>query len=265
MALKSLKTEIEETLEDLSKENVEKFREKLIDRREEPRVRRSKVEGKKRAGIANVLVSTFTEEGALRVTLEILRKIYCYQEAKELEFRTRTRVTKGDPIFRRTTHGHLDLSPSQEALNVQRNPPNSDDFGGLSLNSSPEEVEALAKASVIAKGLDPFDHRLLLSEFRIALKVYINRTFKWVLENDVGFVVKTLAHHQMEKEDLLKDQTSLMANKDALAQYAMAYPEVAELVRLYYQKLKQENKASCTANHGLHLQHIYQETIEKGL
>lgn len=263
MALKSLKTEIVETLEDLSKENVEKFREKLIDRREEPRVRRSKVERKTRAAIANVLVSTFTDEGALRVTLEVLRKIYCYQEAKELEFRTRTRVNIAEPIFRRTSDGNLDLNPSQEALNVQRNPPNIYNFGGLRENSSPAEVEGIAKASVIAKGWDPYDRHVVLSQSLILLEVYVKRTFKWVLENDLGYVVKTVAHHQMEKEDLLKDQTSLMANKDALAQYAMSYPEVAELIRRYCQKLRQENRASSTANHQLHLQYIHQEIIEK--
>lgn len=265
MAHKSVKTEIVETLEDLSKENVEKFREQLIDRRAEPRVRRSKVEGKTRAGIANVLVSTFTDEGALKVTLEILRKIYCYQEAKELELRTQTRVNKGDPIFRRTSDGLLDLSPSQEALNVLRNPSNICDLAWLSENSSPEEVEAMAKASVIAKGLDIHDVRVILSEYFISRGIYRNYTFKWLLENDLEYAVRTVSNHQMEKEDLLKDQTSLMANKDALAQYAMAYPEVAELIRLYRQKVKQENRPSHTANHRLHLQHIQQETNEKGL
>ncbi|XP_030013338.1 uncharacterized protein LOC115435209 [Sphaeramia orbicularis] len=265
MALKSIKTEIVETLEDLSKENVERFREQLIDRREEPRVRRSKVEGKTRAGIANVLVSTFTDEGALRVTLEILRKIYCYQEAKELELRTRTRVNKGDPIFRRTSDGHLDLSPSQEALNVQRNPPNICDFERLNENTSPEKVEAMARASAIAKGLDPYDHRVVLSQTVIIYGAYKSRTIKWLLENDLKYVVKTVSYLLMEKEDLLKDQTSLMANKDALAQYAMAYPEVAELIRLYRQKIKQENRPSHTGNHRLHLQYIQQETNEKGL
>lgn len=71
-------------LEDLSKDNFDKFCHQLLDRREAPRVKRNKVEGKSRLEISDVLVSHFTEEGALRVTVALLKAIGCRNEAEEL-------------------------------------------------------------------------------------------------------------------------------------------------------------------------------------
>ncbi|KAF3692258.1 Apoptosis-associated speck-like protein containing a CARD PYD and CARD domain-containing protein [Channa argus] len=82
---KTIKLAIADTLEDLSKQDFEKFCHQLLDRREEPRVRRCRVEGKNFLDITDVLVSTFTEAGALRVALEILRRIDCNHEAQSLE------------------------------------------------------------------------------------------------------------------------------------------------------------------------------------
>ncbi|XP_047217790.1 apoptosis-associated speck-like protein containing a CARD [Girardinichthys multiradiatus] len=85
MPRRSIKLLLADTLEDLSNQNFEKFCYHLLDRRQEPRVRRSRVEGKKRLDIVDVLVSTFTEEGAVGVTEEILREIGCNSEAETLE------------------------------------------------------------------------------------------------------------------------------------------------------------------------------------
>ncbi|MEQ2233979.1 hypothetical protein ILYODFUR_027261 [Ilyodon furcidens] len=84
MSRRSIKLLLADTLEDLSNQNFEKFYYHLLDRRQEPRVGRSKVEGKTRLEIVDVLVSTFTEEGAVGVTEEILREIGCNSEAETL-------------------------------------------------------------------------------------------------------------------------------------------------------------------------------------
>ncbi|XP_038163577.1 apoptosis-associated speck-like protein containing a CARD [Cyprinodon tularosa] len=84
MPPKSIKMLLLDSLEDLSAENFDKFRYALLDRREEPRVRRCRVEGKSRLEVVDVLVSTFTEEKAVGVTEEILREIRCIQEADRL-------------------------------------------------------------------------------------------------------------------------------------------------------------------------------------
>lgn len=81
---RSIKQLLAETLEDLSKENLDKFVFQLLDRRQEPQVRRCRVEGKSRLEIVDVLVSTFTEDQAVHVTEEILRSIGCNQQAEKL-------------------------------------------------------------------------------------------------------------------------------------------------------------------------------------
>ncbi|XP_060936829.1 apoptosis-associated speck-like protein containing a CARD isoform X2 [Limanda limanda] len=84
MAPKSVKKLLADTLEDLTDQNLEKFRHQLVDRQEEPRVRRARVEGKNFLDLTDVLVSTFTEKGAVPVAAGILREIDCHQEAKRL-------------------------------------------------------------------------------------------------------------------------------------------------------------------------------------
>ncbi|KAG7241981.1 hypothetical protein INR49_024653 [Caranx melampygus] len=84
MGGKTVKITLAETLEDLTKDNFEKFVHHLLDRREEPRIRRSSVEGKNYLGVTDVLVSAFTEAGAPRVVVELLRGIGCNEEAARL-------------------------------------------------------------------------------------------------------------------------------------------------------------------------------------
>uniref|UniRef100_UPI0037E947F6 apoptosis-associated speck-like protein containing a CARD n=1 Tax=Semicossyphus pulcher TaxID=241346 RepID=UPI0037E947F6 len=84
MAPKTIKGALVEMLEDLSTQNFDKFRSELLDRREEPRVRRNKVEGKNVLEIADVLVSTFTEAKAPGVALELLKQICCHEDADRL-------------------------------------------------------------------------------------------------------------------------------------------------------------------------------------
>lgn len=85
MPPKTIKRAIKDTLENLGKENLDKFRSALLDRREEPRVALSRVEHKDFLVITDVLVSTFCEPGAARVTLELLKEIKCFDNAKALE------------------------------------------------------------------------------------------------------------------------------------------------------------------------------------
>eukprot|EP00064_Thunnus_orientalis_P020285 superscaffoldBa00005495_g20419 len=71
MAPKTIKQALEDMLEDLKPEDFKKFCAQLVDRRKEPRVRRNRVEGKDFLDVADVLVSTFTEQGALAVADEV--------------------------------------------------------------------------------------------------------------------------------------------------------------------------------------------------
>ena len=45
-------------------------------------------------------------------------------------------------------------------------------------------------------------------------------SFKWLLENDLGYVVTLLAGHQKERESGDLSDTALVTNKDAFLRYA---------------------------------------------
>nr|XP_046255945.1 apoptosis-associated speck-like protein containing a CARD [Scatophagus argus] len=96
MPPKTIKKAIKDALENLSQNNLRKFRDELLDRREEPRVKRSQVEDKSFLEITDVLVSTYTESGALPVTVELLREIGCSDDADKLVNDTRELLPKPD-------------------------------------------------------------------------------------------------------------------------------------------------------------------------
>ncbi|KAK5614061.1 hypothetical protein CRENBAI_011779 [Crenichthys baileyi] len=82
MPPKSAKKLLKNSLESLAKNNFEKFRSELLDRRDG--VKMNQVEGKSFLEVADVMISVYTERGALKVAEEILREICCGQEACDL-------------------------------------------------------------------------------------------------------------------------------------------------------------------------------------
>ncbi|XP_029928059.1 caspase-13-like [Myripristis murdjan] len=89
MPPKTIKAAIKDALEDLTEKKLNKFRAALLDRRGDKRVKTNAVEGQDFLVIADALVSTFTESGALQVTVELLTEIGCNEEAKKLGQDTR--------------------------------------------------------------------------------------------------------------------------------------------------------------------------------
>lgn len=261
----TIKHAIGNTLEDLRKNCFLKFCHQLRDRREEPRVRHSEVEDKTVLEITDLLVSTFTEPKALQVTLDILRQINCNNEAETLYLQTKACVDNGDPVLRKTSSGALEMQPSQEARNyaADRRPLGAARQGDSPVKK-PEEVEAEAKACVVSEGGDPCKKRLVLSRFTIQFGQYKDKTFKWLLENDVSYVAMLVARHQKEQEDSVS-QSPLMVNKDSLTQYAIAYPEVLQEVRFhrgYERSLQSGQKGKALVGFGKHRSETLQDLYE---
>ena len=71
-------------LDNLYKEQLEEFSSALLDRKEEPRVKRKDLENKSRVAVAEVLVATYTESRAIQVALDILREIKCNEQREIL-------------------------------------------------------------------------------------------------------------------------------------------------------------------------------------
>ncbi|KAK9514209.1 hypothetical protein VZT92_027690 [Zoarces viviparus] len=231
--VQTIKRALRHALENLSETNFLTFCQELRDRREEPRVLYSHVEDKSVLQITDLLVSTFTEPIALHVALDLLRLINCNEEAETLNSKTKACVDKGDPTFRKTSTGELETEPSQEARNhvAGQRPFQAAGPGGPPASvKTPEEVEAEAKARVLSEGGDDRNKRLVLSRWTIQFGQYKGQSFKWLLENDVGYTAWWLASHLEQQQDT-RGQNSMAVNKDSLERYAVAYPEVLKEVR----------------------------------
>ncbi|XP_073730799.1 uncharacterized protein [Misgurnus anguillicaudatus] len=96
----------------------------------------------------------------------------------------------------------------------------------------PEEVEKEAQALVVSKGGDPGNGMLVLGCYSIQFGMYRGQTFRWLLENDVGYTTQLVASHQREREKSASN-SPLMANKDALVRYSCAHPAFVEQLRFH--------------------------------
>ncbi|XP_069032460.1 uncharacterized protein [Embiotoca jacksoni] len=94
MAGSSIRKAVAGALEDLTEKDFQKFCFHLLDHRDEPRVKRNRVEGKNFMEITDVLVNHFTEERAVLVTVDLLNQIGCCGVAKTLAAATTEEVVR---------------------------------------------------------------------------------------------------------------------------------------------------------------------------
>lgn len=90
-------------LDDLGEAELKKFRRKLCDRKQEPKVRRGIVEKADPVDLVDILTRTFTEDGAVNVAIEVLGAINCQDVAEEL---TEFKKCKSNKVGG-TSIGHL--------------------------------------------------------------------------------------------------------------------------------------------------------------
>lgn len=82
---KTVRDYLNDTFDDLDDVQFKKFKSKLVDRKEEPRIRKGTVQNADRLDLIDKLVSTFTENDAGQVTVAILRSANFTQEADDLQ------------------------------------------------------------------------------------------------------------------------------------------------------------------------------------
>nr|XP_043873137.1 uncharacterized protein LOC122762039 [Solea senegalensis] len=106
----------------------------------------------------------------------------------------------------------------------------------------PKEVEDEAKALVVSEGKDPSNKRLVLSRSSIQFGQYRDKTFKWLLENDLRYTARLVAQHRNERQHTT-EQNPHMVNKDLLTSYAIAYTEVLKEVTSRHRAIEAEEKS----------------------
>ena len=104
------------------------------------------------------------------------------------------------PVFRtQPSSSDLTLEASAEAqavaLNFRRQGPPS-----ASRVKLPARVREEARARLSQKGGNPLVLEEMLAEYELQLGQYRGQTFRWLLENDVGYACAIIASHEKERE-----------------------------------------------------------------
>ncbi|KAI4888925.1 hypothetical protein NFI96_005935 [Prochilodus magdalenae] len=161
------------------------------------------------------------------------------------------------PDFRRENDEELTLRASPAALAVEREHLTRIGSGTPFQVKEPAVLHAEAKRRVAAGGGDSHDNQLVASESAIQFGQYRGKSFKWLLENDLGYAVMVLSGHQKARESGDLSDTALMTNKDAFLRYARFYPEVAKAIRQ-----RSTLADDCLVGFGAHKMCTYKELYE---
>ncbi|KAK6170980.1 hypothetical protein SNE40_019251 [Patella caerulea] len=78
-------------------------------------------------------------------------------------------------------------------------------------DSSLDEARRLAK-SLAPKSVNPITEKEYLGQLILTFGKYVNLSFKWLLENDVGYVKYLLDHHYREKKKLGSIRDAWLSN-----------------------------------------------------
>lgn len=128
------------------------------------------------------------------------------------------------------------VRPSKKAATVEKVHLSQVAEGVSFVPKDPEAVLEEAKVRVIHGGGCSFDDLLLESQSAIQFGQYKGKTFKWMLENDLGYSLVVLSGHQQERKAGRLDKGAIMANKDVFLKYACKFEKVAEAIKVRRQK-----------------------------
>lgn len=97
--------------------------------------------------------------------------------------------------FRRGPSGHLRQDPSVAAMELKRRP--SPTFPA----QSQEAVKTKSLATVVGRGGDRTDKLEVMGEYVLQFGKYKGQTFRWLLENDVGYTIYLFNKVEQEESE----------------------------------------------------------------
>ncbi|KAK7877393.1 hypothetical protein WMY93_031909, partial [Mugilogobius chulae] len=132
-------------------------------------------------------------------------------------------------VFRKGPLGFLRQDPSEEARRIKDDPSVRD----RSAPVKEETVRENARTVVRVRGGDVSDQTEVLGEYILQF----GKSFRWLLENDVGYTLYLIQSHQ--KEEAAGVVQAECHSKDSLQsflRYAVSFPEVSSLLQYNTQK-----------------------------
>ena len=135
--------------------------------------------------------------------------------------------------FRKGPSGHLRQDPSEEARRIKDNPSLQDRSAAL----KEEVVRANACKVVLERGGDVSDQLEVMGEYTLQFGKYKGKSFRWLLENDVGYSLYLI--NKVEQEEEAGQFNPMGHSKDSLLsflQYCRGFKELEDLRRYLAQR-----------------------------
>lgn len=130
--------------------------------------------------------------------------------------------------FRRGPTGYLRQDPSEEAKRIKDNP----DLQDKSAPQREEKVKDNARSIVFMRGGDVSDRQEVLGEYILQFGKYKGKSFRWLLENDVGYTVYLFK--KVEEEERAGQFKAEGPKKDSLLsflEYGRSFKEIKDLLK----------------------------------
>ena len=112
------------------------------------------------------------------------------------------------------------------------------------ISKKPGEVEAKAKSEVTQLGGNPSNETDLLGQFKLQFGRFKGKTFKWLLENGLGYVAWIV--NSMLSETATSSPLSV--NKLSFAEYFKSFPEGREALAFKREKAKEQTALSTSTS-----------------
>ena len=135
----------------------------------------------------------------------------------------------------------LRLGYSEETNKIIKTPQTADTSY---ISKKPGEVEAKAKSEVTRLGGNPSNRTDLLGQFELQFGRFRGKTFKWLLENGLGYaawIVKSMSSETATS-------SPLSVNKHSFAEYFKSFPEGREALALKKEKAKEQTASSTSTS-----------------
>lgn len=135
--------------------------------------------------------------------------------------------------FRKGPSGHLRRDPSEEAKRIKDNPLLQD-------KSAPRREELVridARSVVLQRGGDVSDRQEVFGEYILQFGKYRGKSFRWLLENDVGYTLYLSS--KVEAEEQAGQFNPEGPSKDSLIsflEYARSFKEIEDLKQYLSQR-----------------------------
>lgn len=133
-----------------------------------------------------------------------------------------------EPLFRRLGNGTLNLSDSPEAYSFKKTNERRPWMRPL----SPEAVLEKATKNVLDHQGDPANRKHLLGFFEIQFGIFHGQTFKWLLENALGYAAYLVAAMTTDPTRGSKDTKDHASNKESFREYVEMFPSAKTAVAM---------------------------------